>query len=50
MAVCPGHYPPALEKVLDEKKDFAQYEDFNRKEVDKDSQKKYQEQYFKNLK
>lgn len=46
---CPGHYPPALEKVLEEKKDFAQYEDFNRKEIDKDSQKKYQEQYFKNL-
>lgn len=47
---CPGHYPPALEKVLEEKKDFAQYEDFNRKEIDKDSQKQYQEQYFKHLK
>lgn len=46
---CPGHYPPALEKILEEKRDFAQLEDFNRKEIDKDSQKKYQDEYFKNL-
>ena len=47
---CPGHYPPALENILAEKRDFAQYEDFNRKDLDKDSQKQYAEQYFENLK
>lgn len=43
---CPGHYPPALEKVLEEKRDFAQLEDFNTKTSDED----YQKQYFENLK
>lgn len=47
---CPGRYPPALKKILAEKRDFAQYEDFNRKDYDRDSQKLYQEQYFENLK
>ena len=27
----PGQYPPALQKILAEKKDFAQLEDFNNK-------------------
>jgi len=43
---CPGQYPPALEKVLAEKKDFAQLEDFNKENSDS----KYQEEYFDNLK
>jgi dolichyl-diphosphooligosaccharide---protein glycosyltransferase len=43
---CPGQYPPALEKILSEKRDFAQLEDFNRKVTDEE----YQKQYFENLK
>jgi dolichyl-diphosphooligosaccharide--protein glycosyltransferase len=43
---CPGQYPPALEKILAEKKDFAQLEDFNNKD---NSDAKYQEEYFENL-
>lgn len=43
---CPGQYPPALEKVLKEKRDFSQLEDFNRG----DSDEEYQKQYFENLK
>lgn len=43
---CPGHYPPALEKILGEKKDFAQLEDFNTDNADDE----YQKQYFENLK
>lgn len=37
--------PPGLQKVLNEKKDFAQLEDFNRGVSDED----YQKEYFKNL-
>jgi len=44
---CTGQYPPALQKVLDEKKDFDQLEDFNKKDGD-DSE--YQKQYHENLK
>lgn len=44
---CPGQYPPALEKILKEKKDFAQLEDFN-KGIGEDEE--YQKQYFENLK
>ena len=44
---CPGQYPPALEKILGEKKDFAQLEDFNKGDS---SDKKYQDEYFENLK
>jgi dolichyl-diphosphooligosaccharide--protein glycosyltransferase len=43
---CPGQYPPALEKILAERKDFAQLEDFNTKNDDSE----YQKQYFENLK
>jgi len=43
---CPGQYPPALEKILAEKKDFAQLEDFNSGTSDEE----YQKQYFENLK
>ena len=42
---CRGQYPPGLQKVLKEKKDFAQLEDFNR--GDKDDE--YQKKYFENL-
>jgi len=42
---CPGQYPPALQHILDRKKDFAQLEDFNRGEADDE----YQKQYFENL-
>jgi len=43
---CRGQYPPALQKVLAEKKDFSQLEDFNKKDEDTE----YQQQYFENLK
>lgn len=42
---CPGQYPPALEKILAEKRDFAQLEDFNRDSSDE----QYQKEYFANL-
>lgn len=42
---CPGNYPPGLKEILDKKKDFAQLEDFNRK----DSDEEYQKEYFENL-
>lgn len=38
---CPGQYPPALQAVLDQKKDFTQLEDFNKAEADEEYQKKY---------
>lgn len=44
---CPGRYPPALEKILEEKRDFAQLEDFNAK---RDHDADYQKEYFENLK
>jgi len=43
---CPGQYPPGLQKVLKEKKDFRQLEDFNAKAED-DSE--YQKKYFEHL-
>mmetsp|Transcript_19468 Transcript_19468/g.27393 ORF Transcript_19468/g.27393 Transcript_19468/m.27393 type:complete len:954 (-) Transcript_19468:150-3011(-) len=43
---CRGQYPPKMEIFLSKKKDFAQLEDFNRKNDDKD----YQKLYFENLK
>jgi dolichyl-diphosphooligosaccharide--protein glycosyltransferase len=42
---CPGQYPPALQTILAEKRDFAQLEDFNRGNTDEE----YQKQYFENL-
>lgn len=44
---CRGRYPPALEKILAEKKDFKQLEDFN---VQRDDDSDYQREYFENLK
>jgi len=44
---CRGHYPPALQKILSEKQDFAQLEDFNRGTAGGDSD--YQKQYMENL-
>lgn len=46
---CPGQYPPALEKILGEKRDFAQLEDFNRDDSESGSDAEYQKQYFENL-
>lgn len=43
---CRGQYPPALQKILKEKKDFKQLEDFNAKGED-DSE--YQKEYFDRL-
>lgn len=43
---CRGQYPPALTKILAEKKNFKQLEDFNVKGGD-DSE--YQKEYFENL-
>jgi len=40
---CSGQYPPALQKVLDEKKDFDQLEDFNKDGDDSEYQAKYHE-------
>ena len=42
---CPGKYPPGLQKILELKKDFAQLEDFNKRESDE----QYQKEYFENL-
>jgi dolichyl-diphosphooligosaccharide--protein glycosyltransferase len=44
---CRGQYPPALEKILKEKKDFKQLEDFNARGED---DTEYQKQYLENLK
>jgi dolichyl-diphosphooligosaccharide---protein glycosyltransferase len=44
---CRGQYPPALTKVLKEKKDFKQLEDFNAKGGNDED---YQKEYFENLK
>eukprot|EP00978_Attheya_sp_CCMP212_P022967 scaffold69486_cov57-Attheya_sp.AAC.5 len=44
---CKGQYPPALQKVLHQKQDFAQLEDFNR---DGGSDEEYQRQYMENIK
>jgi len=43
---CSGQYPPALQKVLEEKKDFEQLEDFNKDKGDSE----YQALYHENLK
>lgn len=43
---CRGQYPPGMQKILREKRDFAQLEDFNKK-ADDDSE--YQKKYFENL-
>ena len=46
---CPGQYPPALKKVLREKKDFKQLEDFNRKGDEDAEASEYQQQYMENV-
>merc|ERR1712238_626404 len=43
---CSGQFPPALQKVLKDKKDFSQLEDFNKDGNDSE----YQAQYHENLK
>jgi dolichyl-diphosphooligosaccharide--protein glycosyltransferase len=42
---CPGQYPPALTKILAQKRDFTQLENFKNKEDDSE----YQKKYFENL-
>jgi len=44
--VCRGQYPPALTKILQEKKDFRQLEDFNRED---EEDEEYQRAYMENL-
>lgn len=44
---CRGQYPPALQKILKEKKDFKQLEDFN---ANREDDSEYQRQYHENLK
>ena len=44
---CRGQYPPALQKILKQKKDFKQLEDFN---VQGEDDAEYQKAYFENLK
>jgi dolichyl-diphosphooligosaccharide--protein glycosyltransferase len=46
---CKGQYPPALQQVLSQKKDFSQLEDFNRKKSSEESDDDYQKQYFEDL-
>ena len=43
---CKGQYPPALQKILKEKKDFKQLEDFN---IAREDDSEYQRQYMENL-
>lgn len=43
---CPGQYPPGLQAILRQKKDFRQLEDFNRGD---DQDDEYQKKYFENL-
>lgn len=43
---CRGQYPPGMQKILAEKRDFSQLEDFNKDEDDSE----YQKKYFENLK
>jgi len=42
---CRGQYPPGMQKILAEKRDFSQLEDFNKDEDDSE----YQKKYFENL-
>jgi len=42
---CPGQYPPGMQKILREKRDFSQLEDFNSGQKDSE----YQKKYFENL-
>jgi dolichyl-diphosphooligosaccharide--protein glycosyltransferase len=42
---CRGQYPPGMAKILSEKRDFSQLEDFNKDEDDSE----YQKKYFENL-
>jgi dolichyl-diphosphooligosaccharide--protein glycosyltransferase len=44
---CRGQYPPALQKILQEKKDFRQLEDFN---IEEEHDSEYTKAYFENLK
>ena len=48
---CPGQYPPALQKILVQGKDFQQLEDFNKKKLKggDDDDSDYQKQYMDNL-
>lgn len=43
---CPGQHPPALKKVLNEKKDFRQFEDLNKQEGHDDEHSKQHVDYF----
>jgi len=42
---CRGQYPPGMQKILSEKRDFSQLEDFNKDSDDSE----YQKKYFENL-
>jgi dolichyl-diphosphooligosaccharide--protein glycosyltransferase len=44
---CRGQYPPALQKILNDKVDFRQLEDFN---VKGSKDEEYTKQYFEGLK
>jgi dolichyl-diphosphooligosaccharide--protein glycosyltransferase len=44
---CTGQYPPAMDKLMAKKQDFAQLEDFNVKKGKKDEE--YQKQYHKRM-
>merc|ERR1711904_437711 len=44
---CPGQYPPALDKLFEKKKDFAQREDINKKRSKEDEQ--YQKEYHERM-
>lgn len=46
---CEGQYPPALNKILQKKKDFQQLEDFNKRGQSDGQGDKYHEQYMKKM-
>ena len=46
---CPGQYPPGLQAILQQKQDFRQLEDFNKKKTGSDEDDEYQKKYFENL-
>jgi len=47
--ICKGDYPPKFQKFIEGRKDFAQLEDFNRKEGDDKEAEEYQRRYHESL-
>ena len=45
---CTGQYPPAIDFVFENKRDFSQLEDFNKKDLSEEAQK-YQQDYLESM-